>query len=87
MRSDKALVFGSTARLKLLNCLKEKSKTVEELIGVCGLSQSAVSQHLRKLKDMGFVKGKKVGRKVYYSLTKKQLGVLSGKILGYLQNI
>jgi len=57
VRSDKALVFGSTARLKLLNCLKEKSKTVEELIGVCGLSQSAVSQHLRKLKDMGFVKG------------------------------
>ncbi len=87
MRTDKALVFGSTARLKLLNCLNKESKTVNELIRVCGLSQSAVSQHLGKLKKMGLVESSKVGRKVYYSLTNKNLGALSGKILKYLEEI
>lgn len=84
MKVDRAIVFGSTARLKILRCLRAKPKTVEELVFVCGLSQSSVSQHLNKLKRMGFVKSKKVGRKVYYSLLKKELGLLSSKILNYL---
>lgn len=87
MKFDKAFIFGSTARLKLLSCLKEKSKTVSQLIKTCGLSQSAVSQHLAKLKTFDLVSCQKKGREIYYQLTKKSLGELSQKLLVYLKNL
>lgn len=87
MKNDKALVFGSSTRLKLLTCLKEKPKNVSELIKNCGLSQSAVSQHLNKLKSLNLVKSQKKGKEIYYQLTKKSLGELSQKLLVYLKNL
>lgn len=87
MKSDKAIIFGSTTRLKILACLKEKSKTVSELIKTCGLSQSAVSQHLTKLRELKLVSCKKKGRESYYQLTQKSLGLLSYQLLVYLKKI
>ncbi|MCX7881410.1 MAG: metalloregulator ArsR/SmtB family transcription factor [Patescibacteria group bacterium] len=87
MKTDKAIVFGSSIRLKLLSCLKEKPKTVSQLIKTCGLSQSAVSQHLIKLKKFNLVINQKKGRKIYYQLSKKSLGKISQKLLVLLKNI
>lgn len=87
MKIDKAIIFGSTARLKLLTCLKEKPKNVSELIKTCGLTQSAVSQHLAKLKSLKIVRCQKKGREIYYQLAKKSLGVISQKLLVYLKNL
>lgn len=60
-------------RLKLLKCISTNDKTVGELISNCGLAQSAVSQHLIKLKKAGLVKDAKVGREVYYSITNSNI--------------
>ncbi len=87
MKVDKALVFGSSARLKLLTCLKERPKNVSELIENCGLSQSAVSQHLAKLRYLNLVSYKKKGKEIYYKLSKKSLGQISQKLLVYLKNL
>ncbi len=87
MKIDKAIIFGSTARLKLLTCLREKSKNVSELIKTCGLTQSAVSQHLAKLKSLKIVRCKKKERKVYYQLAKKSIGEVAQKLLVYLKNL
>lgn len=87
MKADKAIVFGSTTRLKLLTCLKDKPKSVGELIKNCGLSQSAVSQHLAKLKVLNLVRNTKKGRENYYQLSKKSLGEISQKLLVYLKNL
>ncbi|MCS6956628.1 MAG: metalloregulator ArsR/SmtB family transcription factor [Patescibacteria group bacterium] len=87
MKTDKAFIFGSTTRLKLLTCLKQKPKNVTNLIKNCGLSQSAVSQHLSKLKLFKLVVCQKKGKEVYYKLTKKSLGILSEKLLVYLKNL
>lgn len=87
MKLDKAIIFGSTPRLKLLTCLNEKSKNVSELIKNCGLSQSLVSQHLAKLRSLNLVAYEKKGKKVYYKLTKKSLGEISKKLLIYLKNL
>lgn len=64
--------FSNPVRLQLICCLENGPKNVEELIGNCGLSQSAVSQHLQKLRNSGLVKDKKQGKYVYYSLSNKQ---------------
>lgn len=68
-------------RLKLIQCISKKEKTVGELISNCGLSQSAVSQHLMKLKKAGLVKDNKEGREVKYSLTNNQLSNISDLLL------
>ncbi len=68
-------------RLKLIQCLAEKNKSVTELIQSCGLAQSAVSQHLVKLKNAGFVEDTKQGREVIYSLKNKKLAEISKLLL------
>jgi len=64
--------FGNQIRTKLMLCLASKPKNVTELISNCGLAQSAVSQHLAKLKLSGLVETKKEGKEVYYSLKYKK---------------
>lgn len=69
--------FGNKIRAKLIFCLSQKSKNVSELIQTCGLAQSAVSQHLGKLKKSGIVETKKLGKEIYYSLKYKQAAEIS----------
>ena len=68
-------------RLKIIQCLANKDKTVSELISTCNLSQSAVSQHLIKLKNAGLVKDTKSGREIIYSITDKNLVTISNLII------
>lgn len=71
-------------RLKLIKCIATKDKTVSELIQNCGLAQSAVSQHLIKLKKAGLVKDTKNGREVYYSLTDQNLTLISDLLISLI---
>lgn len=87
MKKDKAIVFGSTVRLKIFACLSKGPKTVNQLIKNCQLSQSAVSQHLKKLKILNLVSKEKKGREVLYFLKDKFLGKISQKLLVYLKNL
>lgn len=69
--------FGNQVRAKLILCLAKKPKNVTELIATCSLSQSAVSQHLNKLKQSGLVETKKEGKEVWYSLKYKKAADIS----------
>lgn len=60
--------FANPIRMQLLCCLSQERKTVSQLIENCGLSQSAVSQHLHKLRMNGLVGTKKEGKFIYYTL-------------------
>jgi Predicted transcriptional regulators len=79
--------FSSLPRIKLLRCLKEKEKNVGELIKNCGLSQSAVSQHLKKLKNWGLVSCYKQGKEVYYKLNKKNAAEIAEKLLVFYKHL
>jgi DNA-binding transcriptional ArsR family regulator len=57
-------------RLKIFCILARQPHCVCELEKDLALSQSLASHHLRDLKDLGLVKSKKKGVRVYYSLTK-----------------
>jgi ArsR family transcriptional regulator len=79
--------FSSLPRIKLLRCLKDKEKNVSELIKTCGLSQSAVSQHLKKLKNWGLVSCYKQGKEVYYKLNKKNVAEIAEKLLVFYKSL
>ncbi len=60
-------MFSSPVRLNIINTLKEGEKTVTELMEQ-GITQSALSHHLKDLKLARIVKSRKSGLNVYYSI-------------------
>jgi len=60
--------LAETARLQILNCLREGELTVGELVEETGLSQANVSRHLQILFTLHFVVRRKEGLYVYYNL-------------------
>ena len=70
-------------RLMILCQLTEGEKTVSELQGVLGLSQSALSQHLAILRRERIVRTRKHAQSVSYSL----MGDEAPKIMASLHDI
>jgi DNA-binding transcriptional ArsR family regulator len=62
-------VAGNIQRLKIIYLLHvHKEMCVCDLAEVLNLTDSAVSQHLRKLKDKNIVKSRREAQTIYYSL-------------------
>ncbi len=67
--SNGLAMIGNGVRLKILYLLYLESRLcVCDLSDVLGISISAVSQHLRKLKDRSFIQAEKEAQTIYYSL-------------------
>lgn len=60
--------IGNASRYKIVEALFQEPKTVTELVAVAGVSQSAVSQHLKTLKLCNIVTDARKGQEVYYRL-------------------
>lgn len=56
-------------RLRILCCLIDHEVPVAEIEAKVGASQSAVSQHLARLRDEGILSARRDGRQVYYSIS------------------
>lgn len=64
-------LLGDKTRLTIMAILKQRECCVCELLEVFDMSQPSISQHLRKLKDAGFVKEDRRGQWIYYSLNRQ----------------
>ena len=60
-------------RIEIVELLKKKPMSVNALAQALGITQSAVSQHLRVLKSAGLVKDERQGYWIYYSLMRDAL--------------
>ncbi len=60
--------LGDPTRLHILRLLSVRDACVCELVELLPISQSAVSQHLRKLKHAGFVRDYREKSWVFYTL-------------------
>ncbi|MEG0448854.1 MAG: metalloregulator ArsR/SmtB family transcription factor [Lysinibacillus sp.] len=65
-------------RLKLLACMKQGEVCVCDFVDVLGISQPAVSQHLRKLKEAGIITERKVGTWKHYRIMEEQTALMVG---------
>lgn len=77
---EQAAVFGALAdptRLKLVKLLRHQrdpdALCVNALAGIVGVTQSAVSQHLRVLRAIGLVKGERRGYHIHYFVNQDML--------------
>jgi ArsR family transcriptional regulator, arsenate/arsenite/antimonite-responsive transcriptional repressor len=88
---EQANLFGVLAdptRLKLLRLLSQQRESnalcVNALAYQLGITQSAVSQHLRVLKSAHLVKGERRGYRIHYFLNKEALIQVQQQISGAL---
>ena len=74
-----AETFGALAdsnRAKIIYSLADQELCVCDIACVVGISESAVSQHLRILRTLRLVKQRKHGRMIYYSLNDDHIRTL-----------
>lgn len=80
-------LLGDKTRLTMVKILDSHDCCVCEFVEIFKTSQPAISQHLRKLKDLGIVKESRRGQWIIYSLNKSnQYYPLVQNILQHLPN-
>ncbi|NER17540.1 ArsR/SmtB family transcription factor [Spongiivirga citrea] len=63
-------LVGNSVRLKILYLIfEEKRLCVCDLSDILGMNISAISQHLRKMKDRNLLKTDREAQTIFYSLT------------------
>jgi len=60
-------------RLRIIEILLDHEESVGELAQACNLPSHMVSDHLRILKDRGFLDNQRQGRKVFYRIAEPAL--------------
>ncbi|MCH8341367.1 MAG: helix-turn-helix transcriptional regulator [Chloroflexi bacterium] len=60
--------LGDTSRVRIISVLAESEMNVSALAAAVGISESAISHHMRGLRQMRLVRARKAGRQVFYRL-------------------
>ncbi len=60
--------FSDTSRVRILYALIEREMNVGALAEMVGVSESAVSHHMRGLRQMRLVQARRDGKEVYYRI-------------------
>ncbi len=72
--------IGNENRYRVLQALASGPRTVGEIVKVVKLSQPAVSQHLKVLKEAELVLDERKGQEVYYSTNVSYMAALLQKL-------
>ena len=73
MHSEFCKTISNPKRQEILDALREKEKTVNELMNITGISQSNLSQHLAILRSRGIVSTRRNGTNISYSIVNKKI--------------
>ncbi|MBN2438997.1 MAG: winged helix-turn-helix transcriptional regulator [Deltaproteobacteria bacterium] len=85
MPTELVQIFKALAdetRFRLLNLLLVHDLCVGALARHMGISEAAVSQHLKSLREAGLVRGEKRGYWTHYTVEKGRLRELAGGLMG-----
>jgi ArsR family transcriptional regulator len=77
--------FSDTSRVRILSALCEHELNVGTLAEMIGVSESAVSHHLRSLRQMGLVVARRDGKEVHYRIEDAHIIALFGEGVKHVQ--
>lgn len=63
-------LLGDKTRLIMMKLMDDHACCVCEFVEIFQMSQPAISQHLRKLKDLGLVEEERKGQWIFFSVNK-----------------
>jgi DNA-binding transcriptional ArsR family regulator len=78
--------FSDTSRVRILSALAECELNVGTMAGMIGISESAISHHLRGLRQMGLVKARRQGKEVYYRIDDDHIVALFREGVKHIQH-
>jgi ArsR family transcriptional regulator len=60
--------FSDTSRVRIISAIVEQEVNISALAKMIGVTESAVSHHMRGLRQMRIVQARRDGKEVYYSV-------------------
>ena len=83
-----AKALGHPARIAILDILAQRNACIcNHLVEETGLAQPTVSQHLKELKNLGFIKGEIEGKSICYCLDRVNLKEVSNEIVAFMDKL
>lgn len=79
--------LSDPSRVRIISALVEGEKNVSTLATAVGISESAVSHHLRGLRQMRLVRARKRGRQVFYRLDDSHIVDLYQRGLDHVRHL
>jgi ArsR family transcriptional regulator, lead/cadmium/zinc/bismuth-responsive transcriptional repressor len=76
--------LSDASRVKIIAALLEGPHNVQSLAEIAGISESAVSHHMRTLRQMRLARPHKTGRQVFYSLDDEHVADLFRRALEHI---
>ena len=73
LHSDVCKTLANPKRQEILDCLRNKAMTVNELVKKTGISQANLSQHLSLMRAKGIVSTERKGVNVFYSISNSKI--------------
>jgi DNA-binding transcriptional ArsR family regulator len=87
MVAETMQALSTSSRVRILSRLSASACSVGELSEDVGMEQSAVSQQLRLLRNLGLVVGERQGRQVIYALHDDHVGVLLTEAVSHAEHL
>jgi DNA-binding transcriptional ArsR family regulator len=78
--------FSDTSRVRILSALTDGEMNVSALASVVGISESAVSHHMRGLRQMRLVHARRDGKEVYYHVDDEHIIALFQQGVKHIQD-
>jgi DNA-binding transcriptional ArsR family regulator len=78
--------FSDASRVRILSALIEGEVSVGALAEAIGISESAVSHHLRSLRQLRLVRARKDGQQVFYSVDDDHIVALFQQVVQHVRH-
>ena len=78
-------VFSDTSRVRIMSVLVEEEKNVTELARLVGVTESAISHHMRGLRQLHIVRARRNGKEVYYCIVDPHIVTLFQQGVDHIQ--
>jgi DNA-binding transcriptional ArsR family regulator len=78
--------FGDTSRVRILSLLTVQEMNVGTIARLAAISESAVSHHLRGLRQMQLVQARREGKEVFYRVDDRHIIALFQQGVDHIRN-
>ena len=85
--ADTMQALATPSRVRILGRLRSGALSVNELADAVGMEPSAVSHQLRLLRHLGFVVGRRDGRRVVYDLYDDHVAHLLEEAISHVEHV
>lgn len=77
--------FSDTSRVRILSALLDQELNVSALAGLVGITESAISHHMRGLRQLHLVVARRDGKEVYYRIEDEHIIALFRQGIRHIQ--